>query len=175
VSSRRPKIALVASIGGHIAELLALREAYSEFDHFYVFNEPTHGPAFEGAPAYAVTHSERDLRVLTNAVEFWRIFRRERPTAMLSTGAGQAVGAAVAAKVLGMRVVFVDSVAAVDGLSLTGSLMLALTDAFFVQWPHLAHPGDGIYYRGSIFGESGASTALAGVWTEERTQDVATS
>jgi beta-1,4-N-acetylglucosaminyltransferase len=152
MSDRPIKVALVASIGGHITELLALKAAYAEFSHFYVFNEPIHGSAFEGAPAYSITHSERDLRVATNVVELLRIFRAERPTVMLSTGAGQAVAAAVAAKLLGIRVVFVDSVAATTRLSLAGCLILPFADAFYVQWPGLANEARGIYYAGSILG-----------------------
>jgi beta-1,4-N-acetylglucosaminyltransferase len=148
------KVALVASVGGHTTELLALRQAYESHPHFYIFNEEVPFEAAAGAAVYRVVHSERDARVLYNVLEFLRIFRKERPTVMLSTGAGQAVPAAIAARLCGMRVLFVDSVAAVERLSLTGVLMQALSDAMWVQWPHLAKGRDGVECKGSIFGSS---------------------
>lgn len=155
------KVALVASIGGHITELLALRDAYAGYPHFYVFNEPVQDAVFADVPVYKVVHSERDSRVLYNVWEFVCIFRKERPTVMLSTGAGQAVSAAIAAKLLGIRVVFVDSIAAVKGLSLTGALLQSLADDFFVQWPHLADRAN-VQYRGSIFGSEPAAARAQG-------------
>ena len=151
---RRIKVALVASVGGHTTELLALRQAYEPHPHFYIFNEDIPFEAAAGVPVYSVVHSERDARVLYNVWEFLRIFRKERPTVMLSTGAGQAVPAAIAARMCGMRVLFVDSVAAVERLSLTGVLMQVLSDGMWVQWPHLAEGREGVQCQGSIFGSS---------------------
>jgi UDP-N-acetylglucosamine:LPS N-acetylglucosamine transferase len=132
------KIALVSSVGGHLTELLCLRDAYEAHPHFYVFNDRTQFTPPPGVNVYTIAHAERDPRVLSNVLEVLRIFRRERPTVMLTTGAGPGVSAAVAARLLGMRVVFVESVAAVERPSLTGVLMELLADAYFVQWPELA-------------------------------------
>ena len=148
------KVALVSSVGGHLTDLLALRAAYEDLPHFYVFNDRTQFTPPEGIAVYTVEHAERDARVLWNLVEFARIFLRERPTVMLSTGAGLAVPAAIVAKAMGIRVVYVETSSATEKLSLTGILMQPLADAFFVHWPALASKVKGGRYCGGVFGLS---------------------
>ena len=150
-SPKPERVALVSSVGGHLTELLCLREAYEQHDHFYVFNDITQFAPPAGTPVYTIAHAERDPRVVSNVFEVLRIFRKERPTVMLSTGAGPAVSAAIAAKLLGVRVVYVETVAAVSEPSLTGILMEPLADAYFVQWPELAK-GKPERWKGNIFG-----------------------
>jgi len=145
------KVALVCSVGGHLTELLCLRSAYEAHPHFYVFNDRTQFQPAAGVPVYTIAHAERDPRVVSNVLEVLRIFRRERPSVMLTTGAGPGVSAAVAARLLGVRVVFVESVAAVRQPSLTGVLMEALADDYLVQWPELA-AGRPERWKGNIFG-----------------------
>lgn len=150
----KPKIALVSSVGGHLTELLALRAAFEDFSHFYVFNDVTQFTPPDGVPVYTVAHAERDARVLWNLVEFARIFVRERPTVMLSTGAGPAIPAAIVAKLMGIRVVYVETVAATHKPTLTGILMQPFADALFVQWPALLAKLRGSKHCGSIFQSS---------------------
>lgn len=153
-SPRPPKVALVSSVGGHLTELLALRAAYESLPHFYVFNDATQFTPTEDVSVYTVAHAERDLRVLWNVLEFARIFARERPTVMLSTGAGPAIPAALVAKAMGIRVVYVETVAATDRPTLTGLLMQPFADALFVQWPKLLSKLQGSRYCGNLFGSS---------------------
>lgn len=154
MTARTPKVALVSSVGGHLTELLALRSAYEDLPHFYVFNDVTQFSPPEGVPVYTVAHAERDLRVLWNVIEFARIFLREWPTVMLSTGAGPAIPAAVVAKMMGARVVYVETIAAVREPTLTGVLMQGLADALYVQWPELREKLRGSLYCGNLFGSS---------------------
>lgn len=147
----RPCVALVSSVGGHLTELLCLRSAYEGFRHFYIFNDVTQFSPPAGVNVYTIAHAERDLRVVSNVWEVLRVFRREQPTVMLTTGAGPGVSAAIAARALGVRVVFVETVAAVRRPSLTGILMEPLADSYFVQWPELA--GEHVErWKGNIFG-----------------------
>lgn len=146
-----PRIALVSSVGGHLTELLCLRQAYEQHAHFYVFNDVTQFTPPAGVAVYTIAHAERDPRVVSNVWEVLRIFRKERPSAMLTTGAGPGISAAVAARLLGIRVVFVETVAAVQRPSLTGLLMEPLADTYFAQWPELAGKNEE-RWQGNIFG-----------------------
>lgn len=153
-STKSPRLALVSSVGGHLTELLSLRAAYEGWPHFFVFNDKTQFTPPADIPVYTITHAERDFgTITTNVVEVLRIFRRERPTVMLTTGAGPAVSAALVARMLGIRVVFVETVAAARRPSLTGVLMESLAHASFVQWPGLAAERPE-RWKGNIFGSS---------------------
>jgi len=131
------KIAIVSSCGGHLTEVRCLREAYAGHDHFYVVNEPIALPDDMAGRTYFIRHAERDWRVLANLVEAWRILRRERPSLLLSTGAGPAVPFAIVARWLRIPVVFVETMTRVRRPSLTGRLMYLLADDFFYQWTEL--------------------------------------
>ncbi len=130
------KIALVSSIGGHLAELLALAEAFEGHELVWIVNDRS--PVLpQAARAYVISHAERDWRVLWNVFELAAILSRERPDVIVSMGAGPAVPAAVVAKAAGVEVLFIEPSSAVTELTLTGRLMRRFTKRFYVQWESL--------------------------------------
>ncbi len=132
------KVCIVSSCGGHLTEVRMLRSAYEDFPHFYVINDHVEElPEDMRGRTYVIRHAERDWRVLVNVYEAWHILRRERPAIMLSTGAGPAVPFALIARLLGIRVLFVETLTAVVRPSLTGRLVYPLAHRFFYQWPAL--------------------------------------
>ncbi len=73
---------------------------------------------------------------------------RERPDIVVSTGAAPGYLAIRLAKLVGARTVWIDSVANVDELSLSGQLASERVDLCLTQWPHLA--AGPVCYRGSV-------------------------
>jgi UDP-N-acetylglucosamine:LPS N-acetylglucosamine transferase len=136
--SDSPRVLLVCSPGGHLLQLLALEPAYAglparwvtlpgaDVDHLLAGREVTlaRGP------------TNRSLANLArNLLLAWRLVRRERPRAILSTGAALAVPFALVGRLHGCRVVYVESLTRTRTLSLSGRLVYPLAHAFFVQWP----------------------------------------
>lgn len=116
-----------------------LRGAYEAYPHFYVLNDRVLLPPDMRDRTYFITHAERDWRVALNFFEALRILWRERPTVILSTGAGPVVPFALLAKLMpGRRVLFLETITRVDRPSLTGRIMYRLADRFYYQWPDLA-------------------------------------
>jgi UDP-N-acetylglucosamine:LPS N-acetylglucosamine transferase len=68
----------------------------------------------------------------------WRVVREFDPDAILSTGAALAVPFFVVGKLHGSRLIYIESVARVEGLSMSGKLVYFLADRFYVQWPALS-------------------------------------
>ncbi len=73
-----------------------------------------------------------------NLLLAWRTVRARDPEVILSTGAALAVPFFIVGKMHGCRLVFVESLTRVRGLSLSGRLVYPLADAVFVQWPEAA-------------------------------------
>jgi len=135
---RPVKICIVSSCGGHLTEVRCLLPAYGDLDHFYVLNDKAILPADMQDRTYFVSHSERDLKFLLNLGEAARILWRERPTVILSTGAGIAVPFALIGRIFfRIPVVFVETLTRVDRPSLTGRIMYRLANRFFYQWETL--------------------------------------
>ena len=79
------------------------------------------------------------------------ILAKERPFAIISTGAEIAIPAFLLGKVLGMRLVFVESLCRVSKPSGTGFLLYPLADLFLVQWPQLVNSyGPRAEYAGAV-------------------------
>jgi UDP-N-acetylglucosamine--N-acetylmuramyl-(pentapeptide) pyrophosphoryl-undecaprenol N-acetylglucosamine transferase len=63
----------------------------------------------------------------------WRTIRERRPDVILSTGAGLAVPFFVVGRLLGVRLVYVESLTRTRGLSLSGRLVARLAHELFVH------------------------------------------
>lgn len=146
------KVGIVSSCGGHLTEARALLAAYGQYEHFYVLNDRVKLPPDMQGKTYFITHSERDWKFLLNLWEAFRICLRERPTVLLSTGAGPAVPFALVGRYLfGCRIVFVETFTRVNEPSLTGRIMYRLAHDFFYQWPSLERYFPKGIYGGTLF------------------------
>lgn len=133
------KTCVVSSCGGHLTEVRALMPAYTTSSHFYVLNDQVLLSEDMKDRTYFIAHSERDWKFLLNLWEAFVILRKEKPNAILSTGAGPAVPFALVGRYLfRTRVIFVETMTRVDRPSLTGRIMYWLAHDFFYQWPQLA-------------------------------------
>ncbi len=143
------KVALVASIGGHLNELLELAKAFEGHELVWILNDrsPVLPPEMR---AFVVSHAERDLKVLWNLVEFSAILSRERPDLIVSTGAGPAVPAAIIGRLLGIPYIHVEPSSAVEALTLTGRLLRRVAQRFYVQWKSLEARVPGARFVGGL-------------------------
>lgn len=146
------KIALVGSSGGHLAQLLLLKDFWGRHDRFWVtFRKPDAVSALATERAYWCHHpTNRHLPNLArNAVLAWRLMRSEKPDLVVSTGAGAAIPWFVWARLLGVPAVFIEVYDRVDSPTLTGRVAHRLATRFFVQWEsQLA-----FYPRAELIGE----------------------
>jgi beta-1,4-N-acetylglucosaminyltransferase len=131
------KIAIVSSCGGHLTEVRLLRSLYEVHDYFYVLNDRVILPKDMEGKTYFATLFERDWNFFVNLWEAWRILRKERPDLILSTGAGVVVPFALWAKLLGIPILYVETLTRISKPSLTGKIMYRLADRFFYQWEAL--------------------------------------
>src|SRR3954454_12005344 len=148
--STSERILAVASSGGHWVELRRLRPAFAGHDVAYM----TTDRALKSDVADARFHTVRDanrtnkLSLLISALQIAYVLLRERPQLVISTGAAPGYLAIRGARLLGARTVWIDSVANVDELSLSGRLASARADLCLTQWPHLA--GGRVQHRGAV-------------------------
>jgi hypothetical protein len=76
------------------------------------------------------------------------VLLRERPRVVISTGAAPGYLAIRGARLLGARTVWIDSVANVEELSMSGQMSSATADLCLTQWPHLATGP--VMYEGAV-------------------------
>jgi UDP-N-acetylglucosamine:LPS N-acetylglucosamine transferase len=138
---RKPKVLLVCSPGGHLAQMLCLEESWRNLDRAWVTLESLDSDHLLEHERVVIANgpTNRSVRaLLANLRLAWQVVRRERPDAILSTGAALAVPFFVVGKLCGAKLVFVESLTRTKKLSLTGRLVYPLADVCFVQWPDAA-------------------------------------
>ncbi len=149
---------LVCSTGGHLLQLLALRGAWNDFSRLWV--------TFDKSDARSLLAGERVVfargptnrnfgllavrNLLRNTVAAVRLLRLVRPKVVLTTGAGVAVPYAWIGRLLGARVVYVESLTRIDRPSLSCRLIAPVATRIYAQWPELTEAVPRARYVGSV-------------------------
>ena len=131
-------VLMVSTQGGHLAQLLVLEPWWGERDRLWVCpSTPDVVDRLAGervVPSY--TPTTRNLpNLLRNAVLAVRVLRRERPSLVVSAGAGVAVPFFVAAWWMRIPTVFIEVYDRVDTPTMTGRLCGPFTTRRIAQWP----------------------------------------
>jgi len=130
------KIAIACSAGGHLTEILQLEDAYAKFPHFYFTFLREDSKELDNV--HFVTDPKRNpVKLLKNVFQSLRVFLKERPDVILTTGAGVVVPFCLLGRMFGKRVVYVESFCRIEEPSLTGKIMYHLASVFLVQWEEL--------------------------------------
>ena len=149
----RVELLLVCSTGGHLLQLLALREAWEPFSHVWVTFDKGDSRSLLAAEDVIHAHSPTNRHIpnlLRNIVLAFRVVRRRRPRAVLTTGAGVAVPFAWIGRLFGARVVYVESVTRIEEPSLSCRLIRPVASRIYVQWPELLAKLPRADYCGSV-------------------------
>ncbi|HEX6444175.1 MAG TPA: PssD/Cps14F family polysaccharide biosynthesis glycosyltransferase [Streptosporangiales bacterium] len=137
MTADREHVLLVASSGGHLAQLLALKPWWRERRRTWVtFGTEDARSQLDGEDAVWAHHpTTRNVKNLVR--NLWlaaRVMRRVRPRLVVSTGAGVAVPFFLVAKAMRVPTVYIEVYDRIDSPTLTGRLCRPLTDLFCVQW-----------------------------------------
>ena len=151
---RRPLL-IVCSTGGHLLQMQELREAWAPFERVWVTFDKSDSRSLlrDERVVYAFGPTNRNIpNLLRNLRLALRVLRRERPSSILTTGAGVAVPFAWIGRILGIPTIYVESVTRIDGLSLSGRLIAPVTKDVYCQWPELAESSRGrVRFAGNLF------------------------
>ena len=145
------KVMLVASSGGHWVQLNRLAPAFEGMEKIYVTTEERYRSTVSSDRFLLVPDASRwnKLRVLWLAVVMLKYILTVRPDVVVSTGAAPGFFALLFGKKLGAKTIWLDSIANVDELSMSGRMAGKYADLWFTQWEHLAHP-EGPFYKGAV-------------------------
>jgi UDP-N-acetylglucosamine:LPS N-acetylglucosamine transferase len=143
------KICIACSAGGHLIEALQIYPLIKNYPHFFItFKRKQSKELLKNKKAYFVIDPKRNLfKLLLNFFQVFRILIKEKPKVIISTGAASAIPACFIGKLLGSKVIFIESLAAVDRPSLSGRFAYLIADLFIVQWENLLK-----FYKKAVYG-----------------------
>ena len=133
------KLCLTASPGGHLVQLWMLNEFYSKHDYFFVtfYSEPMKEFAKKDKFYFVTDPGRNILRFFGNIIQSLKIFIKERPDCVISTGAGVSIAMCWWAKIFGKKVVFIEDWCVVESPSVSGRVVYPIADLFIIQWERL--------------------------------------
>ncbi|MGB9708179.1 MAG: PssD/Cps14F family polysaccharide biosynthesis glycosyltransferase [Candidatus Pacearchaeota archaeon] len=144
------KICIACSAGGHLVEASQLVDILKQHDVFFFTNKTPHiKKTIQGKRVYFTINPLRspfkNIKVFLDSL---RVFKKENPDIVISTGANVTVPMALLAKLKGKKLIFIECSAQVTSPSLTGKILYPFADLFIVQWKPLLKR----YGRKAIYG-----------------------
>jgi len=146
------KVLFVSSSGGHWIQLRRLRPAFDGWHRLYACtNEGYRSTIDDGEDFFGLPEASRwnKIRLVYQAGMVLSIIARTQPEVVVSTGASPGFFAMLFGRAMGKKTIWVDSIANVDELSLSGQQARRFADLWITQWEHLARP-EGPKFFGAV-------------------------
>ena len=150
---KKLKVFAVASIGGHWVQLLRIAKALEkEFDVVYMSTHEKCATMVEGRVYYSMNDFSRwdFYKMFPELLHSIYIICKEKPSIVITTGAAPGLVCLFAAKICGIRTVWIDSIANVEHISFSGRIASKFASRIYTQWPSLA--GNKVIFAGNISG-----------------------
>ncbi|TVZ27530.1 oligosaccharide biosynthesis protein Alg14 [Gillisia sp. Hel_I_86] len=134
------KIMAVASVGGHWVELLRLVPAFEGNEIIFASTKQSVAETVALSKFHRIPDINRNEKLkLPNAIyKIFSLINSIRPNVVISTGALPGLISIFAGKMYGAKTIWVDSIANVEELSLSGKVASVFADRTYTQWPDLA-------------------------------------
>ncbi len=151
------KVIFVASSGGHLAEILTLDKIYNDYDYLLVTEKTD--LTLDLKNKYNVDYLRYGpsknifkyiYNVIYNVIKCIKIAFKFKPDTVVSTGAQIGGIMCLICKLRGSKVIYIESIAKINTLSITGKNIYRLADKFYVQWESLAKKYDKCEYLGRL-------------------------
>ena len=161
--SNRLKICLVCSQGGHLTEMMRLREAFEEHVYILITQKRKYSVRLPGAsavylvpcliPNFKHRYISRlflIINLIMNIIAEFIILLKERPDIVVTTGSEIAIPISYMAKSFRKKIVFIESLCRIDELSVSAKILYPIVDLLLVQWQSLQKKYPKARYEGRI-------------------------
>lgn len=146
------KICLVSSSGGHYEQLMKLRVLLDKYSGIIVTEKTLIN---NKADYYFPQVNRKEIKTIFKMINIIfksiRILLKERPDVIISTGALSCIPICLIGKILGKKIIFIESFAKVNSPTLTGKYIYKFADLFIIQWEELKEYYPNAIYGGSIY------------------------
>jgi hypothetical protein len=148
---QKKRLLAVASGGGHWIQLCRLMPAFDGHDTAFLTTISSNIASVNSARFYVIRGASlwEKLGLVRMGLQVFWILLRERPDVVITTGAAIGYFAVRIGKLLGARTIWIDSIANVEKLSVSGQHVARHADLWLTQWPQLAKP-EGPKYLGAV-------------------------
>lgn len=150
------KICFIASTGGHFEQLMMLKPIMDKYESFIVTEKTTYSPINGANNIYFLSQVNRHEKafifiMIVNLIKTLRIFMKEKPDIIISTGALATIPMCLIGKLFRKKLIFIESFAKITSPTLTGKLIYKFADQFYVQWEEMLKIYPKAMFKGGIY------------------------
>ena len=157
------KVLFIASTGGHLTELLMLKDMFKKYD-YYIVTEKTKDNIIlkqkynnhisflvPGTYTNNVAKIIYPFKLLFNTIKSFFLYAKIKPKYIISTGAHTSGPMCLIGHIFGSKVIFIETFANTNTKSKTGNIVYRFADLFIVQWESMLELYPNAVYGGWIF------------------------
>ena len=156
----KKKVLFISSTGGHLAEMLQLSPMFEKYD-YQIITEKTKSnislkEKYPNHVHYLVYGTKRNFliypfKLLYNSFKSLYFYLKFRPDAIITTGTHTAGPMCCIGKILGSKVIYIETLANMKTKTVTGRLIYHFADLFVVQWESMLKLYPKAVYGGWIY------------------------
>ena len=156
---KNKKVLFISSTGGHLDELLQLKELFKKYDS-YIITEKTKSTVdlknkyskvnylVYGTKEHVISYI---FKFLYNLIKSLILFIKIRPKVIITTGTHTAVPMCYIGKLFFRKVIYIETIANSKTKTLSGKLVYPIADTFIVQWESMLKLYPKAIYGGWIY------------------------
>ncbi|WP_255993618.1 PssD/Cps14F family polysaccharide biosynthesis glycosyltransferase [Clostridium perfringens] len=135
------KVCFIASSGGHFEQIMMLKPLMKKHKSFVVTEKTNYLVNTDEYIYYLKQVNRHEIKfiplMILNTLKSLKIFLKEKPDIIISTGALSVIPMCIIGKVFRKKIIFIESFAKITSPTLTGKLVYKFADQFYIQWESL--------------------------------------
>ena len=142
----KKNVLFIASTGGHLHELMQLNPMFAKYD-YHIITEKTKSnlklkEKYQDRIGYLVYGTKDHIisypfKLLYNCIKSIYLYLKFHPDYIVTTGTHTAGPMCCIGKILGSKIIYIETFANIKTKTITGKLIYRIADHFIVQWPSM--------------------------------------
>ncbi len=156
----KKNVMFISSTGGHLNEMLQLKELFEKYD-YYIVTEKTKSNLnlknkYKNKVSFLVYGTKDHMlvypfKLIYNTFKSLFVYLKVHPDYIVTTGAHTAGPMCCIGKLLGSRIIYIETFANITTKTITGKCLYPIADKFIVQWESMLKLYPEAVYGGWIF------------------------
>ena len=156
MNDKKLKICFAASSGGHYEQIMMLKPLMEDYDSFVITEETRYKlKTIENKTYYLRQVNRKEKIFVWNMLKnIWTsigIYKKEKPDVVICTGVLAMIPICLIAKLMGKKLIYIESYAKVTSPTMTGRFLYRFADRFYVQWESMLECYPKAIYLGGIY------------------------
>ena len=157
---KKKRVLFISSTGGHLDELMQLKPMFEKYN-YYIVTEKTKSNLnlknkFPKKVSLLLYGTKKNMLtypfiLLLNSFISLFVFIKHRPKYIISTGSHTAGPMCCIGKILGSKIIYIETFANSKTKSVAGSIVYKFADLFIVQWEEMLEVYPKSVYGGWIY------------------------